>query len=198
MILPTLRKILKRWVKQPLEGLYWNLYGRRLMNPPLAGRPRSVCFVCKGNICRSPYAQLSAARALAGGLWSDLRFESAGLVVHREEAPPSEALEAAQALGIDMSVHRSRRFDAEMLGDCDMVFAMETWQMERLRAHYPEYTGRFFLLPLFDPIEAAAAVHRYNIEDPYGKPAECFHECFARIDRCIAEVFRRIPRESPP
>jgi protein-tyrosine phosphatase len=192
-MLHTPKRIIKRWVKKPLESLYWNLHSRTLMNPPLDRTPRLVCFVCKGNICRSPYAQLSAVRALAGGQWKNLRFESAGLMVDQPEDSPLEALAAAQALGIDMSAHRSRRVDAETLGDCDMVFAMEVWQLERLRAHYPAYTGRFFLLPLFDPIEAAAAVHRYNIEDPYGKPAERFRECFLRIDRCIAEVFRRIP-----
>ena len=49
--------------KRTAKRLYWRTYGLFLTHPPVPPSPRSLLFVCKGNICRSPFAE---AMAVAG------------------------------------------------------------------------------------------------------------------------------------
>lgn len=151
----------------------------------------SLLFVCKGNICRSPFAEAMARREMPEGL--PIACRSAGIEVGKPAPCPSETVAAATRFGIDLSGHRSRRIDAGLVAGADMVLAMEARQAARLRKAFPEHRGKIFLLPLFE--EKPAARHDpdrlLNIHDPYGRPIGDFIECFERIDACIKGIFSR-------
>lgn len=55
-------------------------------------QPFSVCFVCTGNICRSPIAEsVFRARVDEAGLGGLVRVESAGTDGWHEETAPTRA-----------------------------------------------------------------------------------------------------------
>jgi protein-tyrosine phosphatase len=64
---------------------------------------------------------LFARRLREAGITSNVH--SAGLL-YDGEAPPPDGIEAMAALGIDTSAHRSRKMNAEMLRDADLVVGM--------------------------------------------------------------------------
>lgn len=133
----------------------------------LSGVSRLV-FVCKGNICRSPFAE-HAARARG------LRATSAGLDADSGRPAERRAIEAASARGIDLAQHRSRAVKELSLQDADLLLAFEPDHAMQLRA----LTGdgaRIALLGLY-----AAAPCPY-LHDPYGLSVRYFDNCFERIE----------------
>lgn len=82
-----------------------------------------VCFVCTGNQCRSPVADI-VFRSLTEGL--PVEVSSAGTLETRDRSVPRDLLEVARLAGVDLSEHRSRSVRTSSLGDLDLVVGMAT------------------------------------------------------------------------
>lgn len=106
--------------------------------------PRTVLFVCTGNTCRSPLAEGLARRLLAARLGcaaGDLdahgwRVLSAGVAATPGEAPSAEAVAVAAEFGFDVSGHRSRRLDPELLGEATHVVAVSRGHAAMMAAYF--------------------------------------------------------------
>jgi protein-tyrosine phosphatase len=168
--------------KRPLKDAYWWWRGRGLKNPALQHAPGSLLFVCKGNICRSPYAE-GFARTL---LEDEIRCESAGMKVNQGNHPPEHAVSVAAERGISLSGLRPRELTEKMVEHFDMVVVMEGGHLEQLRERFAEHRDKLFLLPLFD--ERHGSFLRFNLPDPYGRGIEAFRECFSRIELSLRRM----------
>ena len=190
----SIKGFLKKYIKKPPENIYWWIYGFTLRNSKLPVDPRSFLFICKGNICRSVFAQALAVKTAEGKGIQNVVFDSAGLEVFRAMPPPQEAMVAAKRFGITLDRHRSKRISREMAESFDMVIAMEAWQLQALQRLYPQCSNRFFLLPLFDESRNNKKdfFSVYNIEDPFGKDLIRFRVCYERIENCLAGLFSQL------
>lgn len=152
---------------------------------PACGDVQRVLFVCQGNICRSAFAE-HALRLRCGDA---LLIESCGLDVRESRPSPGRAVQAAHALGIDLSAHRSLPVDAAMIARADLVLAMEVHQLEALRAAYPAHAARFALLRDLAPLPHGLLA---EIDDPYGGDLSDYSRCFRLIERSLAPLQPRI------
>src|SRR5690606_33971997 len=85
-----------------------------------------ICFVCLGNICRSPTAE-GVMRALVeqAGLGRRVVVDSAGTGAwHVGELPDPRSRAAAKKRGYEL-VHRARKFTAQDFDRFDLVVAMD-------------------------------------------------------------------------
>jgi protein-tyrosine phosphatase len=185
-----------RFLKRGAVDLYWNFRGPRLRFPAVPENVGSVLFVCKGNICRSPFAEHVAQKLNLDDRTRAITFASAGLHVSRPKSPPPEAIRTAEKFGVGLDQHFSQGVSADLMARFDMVVAMEIWQWEELIERYPDFGRKFFVLPLLvaqahDPRRGYAA---FNIEDPYGRSHAAFEQCFLRIERCVGEFLTGLPR----
>ena len=136
-------------------------------------RVERLVFVCKGNLCRSPFAEYSARREGFSAI-------SAGLDAAEAQPADPAAVNAARRRGIDLEGHRSRRFDPELLQPSDLVIAFEPAQAAHLgRSRLGSATWQVGLLGLF-----ASTPFPY-LHDPYGLSAEYFDRCFSRIEDAL-------------
>jgi protein-tyrosine-phosphatase len=171
-------------LKRPVKAACWAARGRGLVNPAVPPSVSSMLFVCKGNICRSPFAAARAAQLLRESKVEDVRCLSAGLRTTQAARPPCEACAAASRFALSLEDHVPLQLTGEMMRAHDVVFVMEADQFLTLRREYPEASARVFLLPLLD--RSAEDGHaRYNIVDPFGQPAESFDLCYQRIDTIL-------------
>lgn len=182
---------LKQLIKRPLLNLYWGLQGLTVSNPRYPTAPRSFLFICKGNICRSVFAERLAVAMTSVNNVGNFVFSSAGLEVTAQLPPPPEALAAATRFSVHHGDHRSKQLTVEMMEQFDVVFAVEIPHLNRLRKLYPQFRDKIFLLPLFEgkPLRNVGSYYYYNIEDPYGKELEDFMFCFNRIQVCLKNLF---------
>lgn len=136
-----------------------------------------ICFVCLGNICRSPAAEAIVVHLLEGeyadrGL--DLTVASAGTAdYHVGERPHPQSLGEAERRGIRIE-HRGRQFEAEDFADYDLVVALDGSNEADLLALAPDAdaAGKVVLLGAFAPDVDAVGVR--DVEDPWGHPDSAY------------------------
>jgi len=173
-------RILNRLVSRAVRATPWGLalLGRSVRRLP--ARPCRVLFVCKGNVCRSAYAELRArSRVSASSGWE---FSSAGLEARPGTPPPEDAVSVARQLGLDLSAHRSRSLSAIDPASVEVVFVMEPAQM--LRGDLSPFRARSPVLLLGSLAEDPF------IADPFGRDHDAFRICFAAIDTALDRLLQ--------
>jgi protein-tyrosine phosphatase len=148
--------------------------------PALGDPPYRITFVCTGNICRSPMAEvitrsLAETTELGGGtrLCDQLRVRSAGTGPWHEGEPMHLfALDALARAGYPRYSHSARQIRAAELADLDLVVALDRRHLETLRGLGAD-PGRLRLLRSFDPAAGAAA----DVPDPYYGDDWVFDDC---------------------
>lgn len=140
-----------------------------------------VCFVCLGNICRSPTAEAVLRHLLAAeGLTAHVEVDSAGTAAyHSGESPDGRATQAAKRRGIVME-GAARQFRGPDWERFDYVLAMDRSNYEDLKeSAVASHAEKLFLLRDFDP----ASPRRASVPDPYYGGADGFEEV---LDLCDA------------
>ncbi len=150
-------------------------------------RPRSILFVCHGNICRSPFAAAAFSRACPRRISESITVASAGFI-GPDRRPPSKALAASSRLGIDISAHRSALVTSARLHAMDLVVVMSADQARGIRARLRSSSVRVLVLGDLDP----SPIARRTISDPWGGPDSAFDASYDRVDRCVRELVRII------
>lgn len=157
-----------------------------------AAQPFRVSFVCTGNICRSPMAEV-VLRSLAerAGLADRLAIESAATGDwHVGEPADFRTIEALTRAGYDGSRHRARQFEAEAFPSLDLIVAFDRGQMRILRNWAPSTIeqDKVRLLLEFDPELAALQ----DVPDPYYSDAVMFDRVLEMIERSTSALFRQL------
>jgi protein-tyrosine phosphatase len=152
-----------------------------------------VCFVCLGNICRSPTAEAVLRHRLAeAGLADVVEVESAGTGGwHVGDPPDARAAAEALARGIAMD-GRAQQFGPDDFGRFDLVLAMDEENAAHLRRVAPdaEAAGKVRLLREFDP----AADGDLSVPDPYYGGADGFAAVFAQVDAACRGLIDHLRR----
>ncbi len=138
-----------------------------------------IIFVCKGNICRSSFAEHYFRKFMAA---SSLIVDSCGLEADENAASPALAMAAALDLGVDLSAHLPKGVSSCDLESVDLIIAMEFDQYRQIVSRYPQYVSKVRLLREFSPCPYHLLC---NIDDPYGGSYRDFHLCFSLIGKCI-------------
>ncbi|WP_207769868.1 MULTISPECIES: low molecular weight protein-tyrosine-phosphatase [unclassified Microbacterium] len=153
--------------------------------------PFRVIFVCTGNICRSPMAEV-VFRDLAErqGLGSRIISRSAGTGDwHLGERADHRTIDSLARRGYDGSQHRARQFTAASFADNDLVVALDRTHERILRewARDEDEEGKVTLLLAFDP---DASTH--DVPDPYYAGADMFDSVLGMIEASTRGLFRQL------
>lgn len=143
-----------------------------------------LAFVCKGNICRSPYA-CAKARSLG------VHAVSFGLDAADGAPANPAALQNAFLRGVDLSGHRSTKLESARLVERDLVIVFEPKQIAEVRKRIGAGMPTKLLGLRSRPV-------RPHIQDPYGMSDRYFQQCFAVIDANIAALVEYLARNGAP
>ncbi|MFG6402605.1 MULTISPECIES: low molecular weight protein-tyrosine-phosphatase [unclassified Microbacterium] len=153
--------------------------------------PFRVVFVCSGNICRSPMADVVFRSMIErAGLADRIASTSAGTGDwHVGERADHRTLEALEGRGYDGTRHRARQFVAADFGRSDLVVALDHSHERILRGWAGSETDadKISLLMSFD-----SAAKTMDVPDPYyGGPA-MFDEVLGMIEGASRALFRQL------
>ncbi|MAG58843.1 MAG: phosphotyrosine protein phosphatase [Planctomycetes bacterium] len=151
-----------------------------------------VCFVCLGNICRSPTAEGVFQHLVAeANLEDHFEIDSAGTSGWHigDQADGRSRAEAARR-GFELT-SRSRRFVRDDFDDFDLVVAMDGENVAELRsfARHDDDRSKIVLLRTFD-LEADGE----DVPDPYYGGTDGFRNVFDICEagcRGLLETLRR-------
>ncbi|MCT1411950.1 low molecular weight phosphotyrosine protein phosphatase [Corynebacterium sanguinis] len=129
----------------------------------MASDPLHIDFVCTGNICRSPMAEVIVRDKLERtGLGDRVRVSSSGIGGWHVGNPADErALQELEANGYDGSRHRAQQFGAAQQG-ADLLIALDPRHVSELVASGVD-EDKIRLIRSFDPASPEGA----GVEDPY-------------------------------
>ncbi|KUJ49864.1 low molecular weight protein-tyrosine-phosphatase [Streptomyces sp. NPDC093228] len=150
-----------------------------------------VCFVCTGNICRSPMAEsVFRARVEEAGLDELVEVDSAGTGDWHEgdgADPRTATVLEEHGYGSD---HVARQFRDSWFSRLDLVIALDSGHLKALRrlAPTPEDAAKVRLLRSYDP----AAGDDLDVPDPYYGGMDGFEACLEMVETAshglLAEV----------
>ncbi|MEU1404236.1 low molecular weight protein-tyrosine-phosphatase [Streptomyces sp. NPDC005728] len=140
-----------------------------------------VCFVCTGNICRSPMAEsVFRTRIEEAGLQSLVEVDSAGTGGwHEGDAADPRTVSVLDEHGYGTE-HIARQFQSSWFARLDLVIALDTGHLKALRRLAPteEAARKVRLLRAYDP----AAGDDLDVPDPYYGGLDGFEECLEMVE----------------
>ena len=160
---------------------------------------KRILFVCTGNTCRSPMAQVLFESIISKdpSLQSaGIKVDSAGIIANRYPAP-QEAIEVMLDYGLDLTGHRSKLIDSSMLDWADLVLVMEQEHKEGVVSRFPEQGGKTHLLSEY-------VGERGDIPDPYYGDIQVYRECATLLQSLLNKLADKLgskragEKECPP
>ena len=147
-----------------------------------------ILFVCAANICRSPMAEALFKDMVKNDgeiAWNCLEARSAGISNTRGSDASDQALLVMRERGIDMSRHRSRPVDRDILEWADVVLCMEAGHLHTLQQSFPDLANKLYLL-------AEYCGGSGDIADPSGRPTSAFEACAGQLEGLLADLLGKI------
>jgi protein-tyrosine phosphatase len=160
---------------------------RRLLLAPVF----RICFVCLGNIVRSPLAENLFLHIAGEG--SDVQryyIESAGTGAwHIGESPDPRMRRVASRHGLHYD-GSARQFQKRDFDRFDMIIAMDTHNRSDLMKMTlsPEQRNKIFLLREFDPLAGSAG----SVPDPYYGGIDGFEDVYQVIERSCRGLLKAL------
>lgn len=145
----------------------------------------NILIICTGNICRSPMAEGILNDILPDALREWVLVDSAGIYASNGLNAEPFAVQTCKNQGIDITAHRARGVNSEMLDRSDLILAMEQGHASFVRQLIPSEAGKVHLLGEFNNRQVAEAV-----PDPYGGSLEEYQKCAGQIRRHLDGVVK--------
>lgn len=142
-----------------------------------------IVFICTGNTCRSPMAE-GIFCAMDGQQRTGLQANSAGLFAHPGLPASDYAIKAAAQYHADLSTHRAKQLDAELVKQARYLVCMTAAHYDRLIEAFPQAEDKVFTLGQTD------------IDDPFGGGWEVYQTCAKQIAQQMSILISNLEKQA--
>lgn len=149
-------------------------------------QPKTLLFVCHGNIMRSPFAaELTRVRLADAGR---IAIGSAGTAATNGRPADPRAVAAATRYGISLATHRATLLTREIVARSDLICVMDHRNEAEVIARFPTASPKTVLLGGMEESGGAGP----NIPDPYVLEADEVARIYARLERAVGALVKRL------
>ena len=140
---------------------------------------KRLIFVCTGNTCRSPMAELILKKKFKDNKITGIKVSSAGLGAVAGEKMSKNSNVCLRKLGINPYNFRSKPLTLKMVQNSDMIICMTSSHKQALSGYQNVYT-----------IKEITGVD--EIIDPYGRDLQAYKNAQEQISIACDEIVRII------
>ena len=145
----------------------------------------TVLFVCTGNTCRSPMAELFLRAELAKRDLTHINVRSAGIGAYANDTISANAAAVMAENGINTSNFRSTRLTSELIDSCDFIFTMTANHHRAIIQALPDCAGKTSLL-----------LAQQDVPDPYGGSVDDYKRVFETMRPALLALADKIETNS--
>ena len=161
----------------------WGFTGR--LDPPIPAPSalKKILFVCTGNTCRSPMAEMMFRDLVQGR--SDYEVASAGVGAIPGQPASKPTTDLLKAKGIDSSRFRSQPLTFALMQDVTHVFAMSRQHLRVIEHEFPEMMEKAYLVTEFSPDDDLRGA---DVADPIGMGVAAYRLTHPMLDGSLPSV----------
>lgn len=152
--------------------------------------PFRILFVCTGNTCRSPLAEVLARREVEARGWRHVDVRSGGVRAAAGMPASQGSSRVAAEHGLDLSGHFSTPVDQDLLDWADLVLAMSSGHLALVQA--AGAGERATLLGTLAAGDEESGVGGQEVPDPFGQEDAVYQETYQVLEGMILRVLDRL------
>jgi protein-tyrosine-phosphatase len=148
---------------------------------------KRILFVCTGNACRSPMAQVIFRGLVSNDpslLLAGIEVDSAGTGVGLDAATP-EAIEVMAEYGLNLNNHHPKNVDTSLANWADLVLVMESGHKHIIVSRFPKAVKKVHLLSEY-------VGESGDVSDPYLRGIAVYRKCAATLQSLLNKLAEKL------
>ena len=144
---------------------------------------KSVLFVCKGNIFRSPVGEMLLKKFVG----KKITVYSAGISKKDVGKKSIKNIGIARRFGVDISKHRAKLLTRDKVKKYDIILVFDKYIKKFIQKKYPESRGKVFLVKKYAGYKTDLEIH-----DLKGTPEEAHENFIKEMIPLIKKISKKI------
>lgn len=162
-----------------------------------------IIFVCTGNTCRSPMAEVLLKKELELRGWKGITVSSAGIQAKRGDVINPKSAQVLYENGLEAVDFKATKVTDKILRDAYAIVCMTEKQREYLLDARWNALRKAGVEDIENNVYSFAELTGYEVMDPYGRDVDCYRYVFgllkggmyALIDKLQLEFIKKEPKK---
>ena len=151
-----------------------------------------IIFVCTGNTCRSPMAEILLKVELKNRGWKGITVTSAGISARRGNTINPKSLQVLQENGFEVEKFSSKRLTDKMMKDAYAIVCMTEAQRDYLLDARWQAMRKSGEENFENNVFSFGEIAGYEVIDPYGKDIDCYRYVYELIKGGMSALIEKL------
>ena len=158
----------------------------------MSAKKVKIIFVCTGNTCRSPMAEILLTKALEKFNLKGISVASAGISAKRGDTINPKSVHVLSEYGLDAGEFKSKKLNDKMLREAYAIVCMTEKQRDYLMDARWNALRKKGEEAQENNVYSFAELVGYEIPDPYGKDIACYRYVFEQLARGMSALIDKL------